>query len=104
MDASMNEAYSELLAMGVPVYRPYDENMNKFHISGDPTSSRFSISQYSYDWPENDGPWADYYQMFQGGYDKEYTFGVHNDIVEALRERGMYAEWNNPEELNVNYI
>ena len=49
MDASMNEAYSKLLAMGVPVYRPYDENMNKFHISGDPTSSRFSISQYSYD-------------------------------------------------------
>lgn len=105
MDAKMNAAYSELFSMGVPVYRSSNLDLNKFHISGDPTITRFSPGHYDAPWPEDaDAPWADYYQMYHGGYDEDYTFGVHNDIVEALRERGMYAEWNNPEQLNVNYI
>ena len=89
MDTKMNAAYRELFLMGVPVYRSPNLDLNKFHINGDTTRS--------------DELWADYY-LYGPHAEKDYTFGVHNDIIKVLLDRGMFAEWNNPEQLNVNYI
>ena len=89
MDTKMNAAYRELFLMGVPVYRSPNLDLNKFHINGDTSLS--------------DELWADYY-LFGPHSDQDYTFGVHNDVIKVLEGFGMFAEWYNPEQLNVNYI
>jgi len=89
MDATMNSAYSKLFSMGVPVYRSSNLDLNKFHINGDTSRS--------------DEIWADYY-LFGPHANKNYTFGVHNEIIKVLQDLGLFAEWSNPEQLNVNYI
>ena len=81
MKAKMKAAYKALEKMGVTVYE------NQYGLD------KFSISATG----DDEGVWVDYYSA-------DWDFGVRQDLTQVLLGFGLFAEWVNPEVLNVNYI
>ena len=76
MKNNFRKAFTELKALGVPVYKgSWNGNPDTFRISAEENDSEIWACAY-FDWP---------------GFD----FGVNPIITKVLKKHGMYAEWAN---------
>lgn len=81
MKRNFRTAFNRLTKLGVPVRETNDGE--SFWISAEEDTSHL---------------WCDY---FDGYRMPDWEFGVNNQITSLLRELGLFAEWQNPAQLNV---
>lgn len=82
MKRNFRTAFNRLTKLGVPV-REYHDDQPNFWISAEEDTSHL---------------WCDY---FDGYRMPDWEFGVNPQITKVLRELGLFAEWQNPAQLNV---
>ena len=82
MKRNFRLAFNALKKQGVPVKEYWDDQPN-FWISAEESDS------YKF---------CDYYDGYQI---PDWEFGVSPVITETLRKYGLWAEWQNPAQLNV---
>lgn len=83
MKKAFRNAFNALKKQGVPVKEYIDHDRYNFWISAEePNSHQF----------------CDYYD---GAFIPDWEFGVSPVITETLRKYGLFAEWQNPAQLNV---
>lgn len=81
MKRNFRTAFNRLTKLGVPVRETNDGE--SFWISAEEGGSHL---------------WCDYYDGYRI---PDWEFGVNPKITKTLRDLGLFAEWQNPAQLNV---